>query len=97
MWLSVLLAWIGVRWYAGGMTWVWVSFVLTSIPASILMYVVVRRRIEDFEHGRRAMPEDRRRADSLTNLLAGRASAASPPAIRNVAPCTEHWVNVALA
>ena len=57
MWLSVLLAWIGVRWYAGGMTWVWVSFVLTSIPASILMYVVVRRRIGDFEHGRRAMPE----------------------------------------
>jgi MATE family multidrug resistance protein len=57
MWLSVLLAWIGVRWFDGRMTWVWTSFVLTSIPASILMFLVVRRRIEDFANGRRAMPD----------------------------------------
>jgi MATE family multidrug resistance protein len=57
MWLSVFLAWIGVRWFDGGMSWVWNSFVLTSVPASILMYAVVRRRITDFELGRREMPE----------------------------------------
>ena len=57
MWLSVLLAWIGVRWFDAGMGWVWTGFVLTSAPASILVWWIFRQRISDYERGRRELPE----------------------------------------
>jgi multidrug resistance protein, MATE family len=56
MWLSVLLAWIGVRWFDAGMGWVWTGFVLTSAPASILMWWMFRQRIGEYERGRRELP-----------------------------------------
>ncbi len=56
MWLSVLLAWIGVRWFDAGMGWVWTSFVLTSAPASILVWRMFRQRIGEYELGRRELP-----------------------------------------
>jgi MATE family multidrug resistance protein len=57
MWLSVLLAWIAVRWFGGGLGWVWMSFVLTTSPASLLMWWAYRRRIRGFEQGRIEFPE----------------------------------------
>ncbi len=57
MWLSVLLAWIGVRWFDAGMGWVWTGFVLTSAPASALVWWMFRQRVEDYERGRRELPE----------------------------------------
>jgi multidrug resistance protein, MATE family len=57
MWLSVFLAWVGVRWFDAGMGWVWTGFVLTSAPASILVWRIFRRRIDDYERGRRELPE----------------------------------------
>jgi MATE family multidrug resistance protein len=57
MWLSVLLAWIGVRWFDAGMGWVWTGFVLTSAPASILVWWMFRQRIGEYERGRRDLPE----------------------------------------
>ena len=57
MWLSVFLAWIGVRWFDAGMGWVWTGFVLTSAPASALVWWIFRRRISDYERGRRELPE----------------------------------------
>jgi multidrug resistance protein, MATE family len=57
MWLSVFLAWIGVRWFDAGMGWVWTGFVLTSAPASALVWWIFRHRISDYERGRRELPE----------------------------------------
>ena len=57
MWLSVLLAWIAVRWLGGDLGWVWSAFVLTTSPAALLMWWLYRRRIADYEAGRRAFPE----------------------------------------
>ncbi len=57
MWLSVLLAWIGVRWFDAGMGWVWSGFVVTSAPASLLTWWIFRQRISDYERGRRDLPE----------------------------------------
>ncbi|MGH2602545.1 MAG: MATE family efflux transporter [Dehalococcoidia bacterium] len=56
MWLSVLLAWIGVRWFDGGLGWVWLAFVLTTTPAALLMWTVFRRRVGEYESGRRELP-----------------------------------------
>lgn len=56
IWLSVFLAWIGVRWLDAGMTWVWSAFVITSAPASFLMVWIVRSRFSEFEQGRRQLP-----------------------------------------
>ena len=56
MWLSVLVAWIAVRWFGGGLGWVWFSFVLTTSPASVLMWRAFRGRIGDYEQGRREWP-----------------------------------------
>ncbi len=56
MWLSVLLAWIGVRFFDAGMGWVWSCFVVTSAPASLLMWWIFRRRVADYEAGRRRLP-----------------------------------------
>jgi putative MATE family efflux protein len=56
MWLSVLLAWVAVRWFGGGLGAVWFSFVLTTSPASLLMWRAFRRRIGDYEQGRREWP-----------------------------------------
>jgi Na+-driven multidrug efflux pump len=56
MWLSVLLAFIGVRWFGAGLGWVWLAFVLTSAPASLLMWWIFRRRVSNYESGRRALP-----------------------------------------
>jgi MATE family multidrug resistance protein len=57
MWLSVLLAWIGVRWFDAGMGWVWTGFVLTSAPAAVLVWWIFRQRIGEYERGRRGLPE----------------------------------------
>ena len=57
MWLSVLIAWIAVRWFGAGLGTVWFAFVLTTAPASVLMWWVYRRRIADFEQGRREIPD----------------------------------------
>jgi multidrug resistance protein, MATE family len=57
MWLSVLIAWIAVRWFGSGLGTVWLAFVLTTAPASVLMWWAYRRRITDFEQGRREVPD----------------------------------------
>jgi MATE family multidrug resistance protein len=57
MWLSVLIAWITVRWFGAGLGTVWLGFVATTAPASLLMWWAYRRRIADFEHGRREVPD----------------------------------------
>jgi Na+-driven multidrug efflux pump len=57
MWLSVLLAWIAVKWLGGGLGWVWLAFVLTTSPASLLMWWAFRRRIAAFEQGQIEFPE----------------------------------------
>jgi putative MATE family efflux protein len=57
MWLSVLFAWIFVRWFDGGLGSVWLAFVLTTSPASVLMGWAFLRRIRDFEQGRRELPD----------------------------------------
>ena len=57
MWLSVLLAWIGVRWFDGGLGWVWIAFLLTTAPAAVLMWWIFRRRVGDYVAGRRRLPE----------------------------------------
>jgi Na+-driven multidrug efflux pump len=56
MWLSVLFAFIGVRWFNGGLGWVWIAFVLTSAPASLLMWWIFRQRVSGYETGTRALP-----------------------------------------
>jgi putative MATE family efflux protein len=57
MWLSVLIAWVAVRWFGAGLGTVWFAFVLTTAPASLLMWWAYRRRIADFEQGRREAPD----------------------------------------
>ncbi|MDP9366415.1 MAG: MATE family efflux transporter, partial [Chloroflexota bacterium] len=57
IWLSVLLAWVGVRWFGGGLGWVWVAFGLTTVPASLLMWWIFRRRVAAYESGRRRLPD----------------------------------------
>jgi multidrug resistance protein, MATE family len=57
MWLSVLLAWIGVRWFDGGLGWVWLAFVITTTPAAILMWWIFARRVRDYELGRVPLPD----------------------------------------
>jgi Na+-driven multidrug efflux pump len=57
MWLSVLIAWIAVRWFEAGLGTVWFAFVLTTAPASVLMWWAYRRRIGEFEQGRREIPD----------------------------------------
>jgi MATE family multidrug resistance protein len=59
MWLSVLFAWIFVRWFDGGLGLVWLAFVLTTSPASVLMGWAFLRRIRDFEQGRHELPDVR--------------------------------------
>ena len=57
MWLTVLIAFIAVREFDSGLGTVWFAFVLTTAPASVLMWWAYRRRIADFEQGRRQAPE----------------------------------------
>ena len=57
MWLSVFFAWIGVRWFDGGLGWVWTAFVLTTAPASLLMWWIFRQRIGDYESRRTQVAE----------------------------------------
>ncbi len=56
MWLAVFLAWIAVDRFGGGLGWVWIAFGLTTIPASLLMWWMFRRRVGDYESGRRELP-----------------------------------------
>jgi len=56
MWTAVVIAWVAVNWFGGGLGSVWFSFVLTTSPASILMWRAFRRRIGDYEQGRRDWP-----------------------------------------
>jgi putative MATE family efflux protein len=84
LWLSVLLAWVGVRWFDAGMGWVWTGFVITSAPASFLVWWIFRQRIGEYERGRRELPMAtaglRQRADS------------SPPSVRNVSSRIERGI-----
>ncbi len=57
MWLAVLIAWVAVRWFGGGLGWVWLSFVITTAPAALLIWFEFRRRIADYENGRRELPD----------------------------------------
>jgi hypothetical protein len=57
MWLAVFLAWIGVKWFDGGLGWVWLAFVITTTPAAILMWWIFKRRVHDYELGRVPLPE----------------------------------------
>ena len=57
MWLAVLIAYIAVRNFGSGLGTVWFGFVLTTAPASVLMWWAYRRRIADFEQGRREAPD----------------------------------------
>ena len=57
MWLAVLFAWIFVRWFDGGLGLVWLAFVLTTSPASVLLGWAFLRRVRDFELGRRELPD----------------------------------------
>lgn len=56
VWLSVLLAWVGVRWFDLGLGWVWTAFGITTVPASLLMLWIFRRRVASYESGRRPLP-----------------------------------------
>lgn len=56
MWSAVLIAWVAVRWFDGGLGAVWFAFVLTTSPASLLMWRAFRRRIGEYEQGRREFP-----------------------------------------
>jgi multidrug resistance protein, MATE family len=56
LWLAVLLAWIGVKWFDAGMGWVWSSYVITTGPAAFIALWAFRARIGDYEHGRRELP-----------------------------------------
>jgi MATE family multidrug resistance protein len=56
MWLSVALAWVAVTMLGGGLGMVWLAFVLTTAPASILMWLAYRRRVRDYAEGRREFP-----------------------------------------
>jgi putative MATE family efflux protein len=57
MWFSVLLAWIAVTRFGGGLGTVWSAFVLTTAPASLLMLWIFRRRVREYEEGRRELPD----------------------------------------
>ena len=57
MWVSVLIAWIGVRWFDGGLGLVWLAFVMTTSPASLLMGWAFRRRIRKLQEGRLTPPD----------------------------------------
>jgi hypothetical protein len=53
----VLIAWIAVRWFGSGLGTVWSAFVLTTAPASVLMWWIYRRRMTEYEEGRRELPD----------------------------------------
>jgi multidrug resistance protein, MATE family len=57
LWLAVLLAWIGVKWFDAGMGWVWSSYVITTGPAAFIALWAFRVRIGDYENGRRELPQ----------------------------------------
>ena len=59
IWLAVLLAWIGVKWFDAGLGWVWIAFGLSTAPASVLIWWLFRQRIADYERGRRELPDVR--------------------------------------
>jgi Na+-driven multidrug efflux pump len=56
VWLSVLLTWVGVRWFCAGIGWVRTGFVPTSAPASFLVLRIFRQRIGEYERGHREIP-----------------------------------------
>lgn len=56
MWFAVLLVWVGVRWFGGGLGWVWIAFGIATVPASLLMLSIFRRRVDAYESGRRPLP-----------------------------------------
>jgi Na+-driven multidrug efflux pump len=57
MWIAVLLSWVGVRWFDGGLGSVWTIFAITTVPPSLALWWVFRRRIGDYESGHRPLPE----------------------------------------
>jgi putative MATE family efflux protein len=62
IWMAVLLAWIGVKWFGLGLGWVWIGFALTTSPAAFLIWWIFRERIRDYLLGRRELPEPTARA-----------------------------------
>ena len=57
IWLAVGLAWVGVKFNGWGMDWVWICFAITAAPAALLTSWIVRTRMDDYEHGRRDLPD----------------------------------------
>ncbi len=57
MWAAVGMAWLGVRFNNGGMDWVWLCFAIVAVPAAIIMGWMVHKRLQEYESGRREMPE----------------------------------------
>jgi putative MATE family efflux protein len=57
IWMAVLLAWVGVKWFGLGLGWVWIGFALTTSPAAFLILWIFRQRISDYQTGRRDLPE----------------------------------------
>lgn len=57
LWSAVVLAWIGVKWFDAGMGWVWSSYVITTGPAACIAFLAFRKRISEYEQGRRELPK----------------------------------------
>ena len=53
VWLSVVLAWLGVRFFDQSVTWVWATFIITAPIAAIGNRRGFARRAKDIiqEHG----------------------------------------------
>ncbi len=49
MWCTVALAWLLLRFVGGGLTLVWVAFLLTSPLVPVLSWRRFRRRVSDLE------------------------------------------------
>lgn len=47
-WLAVALAWVGVRWFGGNLTFIWTAFVITS-PIMLVNVFIFRRRLASAE------------------------------------------------
>jgi MATE family multidrug resistance protein len=56
IWFGVFLAWIGVRWFDGGLGWVWTAFAIAVVPPCIWVGWIFRQRMHDYESGGRPLP-----------------------------------------
>jgi MATE family multidrug resistance protein len=56
IWFGVFLAWVGVRWFDGGLGWVWTAFAVAVVPPCIWVGWIFRQRMHDYESGSRPLP-----------------------------------------